>query len=71
MYILNDINNWKCLKQIDGYGNNIYKNKITKTHYRYIYNKYLYWIKKNVFYNYIYHKNTNIFVINMEVKMYQ
>jgi hypothetical protein len=68
MYMLNDINNWKCLKQIDGYGNNINKNKIPKTHYRSIYNKYLYWIKKNIFYNafynYICHKNTNILLLD-------
>ena len=49
LYILNDVNNWSFLKNVEGYGNNINKNKITKTHYRTIYNKYVYWVKKNVF----------------------
>jgi hypothetical protein len=52
LYILNDVNNWSFLKNVEEYGNNI--NKITKTHYRTIYNKYVYWVKKNVFYNAFY-----------------
>jgi hypothetical protein len=68
MYMLNDINNWSFLKQIDGYGNDINKNKVPKTHYRSIYNKFVYWTKNNVFYNafYNYHfkNNTNILLLD-------
>ena len=62
--MLNDVNSWSFLKNINCYCNNINKKDISKSHHRTIYNKHLYWVKKNVFYNafYNYHCfiNTNI-----------
>ena len=39
MYLFNDVNNWKFLKNIDGYGNKIQKELIPKYHYKIIENK--------------------------------
>jgi hypothetical protein len=78
MYLLNDINNWSFLKNIKGYGNN---NKyIPVNHYKTIYNKYLYWNKKKVFYNafhnYLCNYNTKLLIIdatsiNTDLKIFQ
>ena len=72
LYILNDVNNWSYLKNVEGNCNNI--NKITKTHYRTIYNKYVYWVKKNVFYNafykYICKQSINIFINKVQIYYY-
>jgi hypothetical protein len=42
LYLLNDVNNWKLLTKIEGYGFNLEKENITKYHYKTIYNKYVY-----------------------------
>ena len=51
MYLFNDVNNWKFLKNIDGYGNKIQKELIPKYHYKTIENKFNYWTKKGIFKN--------------------
>ena len=40
LYFLNDVNNWKFFKNIEGYGFNFNKKNIPKYHYKTIYNKY-------------------------------
>ena len=68
LYLLNDVNNWKFLTKIEGYGFNLEKKNIPKYHYKTIYNKYVYWIKKDIFkkafYNYFYKKNTNLLLLD-------
>ena len=68
LYMLNDVNSWSFLKNINGYGNNINKKDIPKSHHRTIYNKYLYWIKNKVFYNAFYNYrcliNTNLLLLD-------
>lgn len=50
MHLLNDINNWKFLKNVKGYGENL-KNNIPKYHYKTIENKFNYWTNKGIFIN--------------------
>lgn len=51
LYLLNDINNWSFLKNIQGYGENFKKEDIPKYHYKTIQNKFNYWTKKGIFKN--------------------
>ena len=60
--ILNDINKWSFIINLKDY------NSKFKFHYKTIYNKFVFWSKKNVFYNafynYIFKKNTNLLLID-------
>lgn len=51
MYLLNDINNWSFLKNIQGYGEYLKKEVVPKYHYKTIQNKFNYWTNKGIFKN--------------------
>ncbi len=57
-YMLNDVNNWNFISKLKEY------NSEYKYHYKTIYNKFVYWTKKdifkNAFNNFIYTKKTNL-----------
>jgi hypothetical protein len=61
-HMLNNSNNWKFLSQLKLY-DSVYEN-----HYKSIYNKFLFWTKKdifkNAFYNFKYNHNTNLLLID-------
>ena len=51
IYLLNDINNWSFLKNIQGYGEHLKKENVPKYHYKTIQNKFNYWTNKDIFKN--------------------
>ena len=51
MYLLNDINNWSFLKNIQGYGEYLKREVVPKYHYKTIQNKFNYWTNKGIFKN--------------------
>ena len=61
-YVLNDVNNWFFISKLKDYDSKY------KYHYKTIYNKFLYWSKKdvfkNAFYNYQFKSNTNLLLID-------
>lgn len=69
-HLLKDVNNWKFLENIKGYGE--YKDTIIpKYHYKTIQNKYNYWVSKNIFSN-AFEKikcdlNSNILIIDSTI----
>ena len=62
LLILNDVNNWFFISKLKDYNSNF------KYHYKTIYNKFLYWSKKdifkNAFYNFTFKKHTNLLLID-------
>lgn len=62
LYMLNDINRWSFISKLKDYNSNF------KFHYKTIYNKFVYWSKKdifkNAFYNYRFKSNTNLLLID-------
>lgn len=60
--MLNDINRWSFISKLKDYNSNF------KFHYKTIYNKFVYWSKKdifkNAFYNYRFKSNTNLLLID-------
>ena len=60
--MLRDINSWFFISKLKDYNSNF------KYHYKTIYNKFLYWSKKdvfkNAFYNFYFKSNTNLLLID-------
>ena len=59
MYLLNDINNWSFLKNIQGYGEYLKREVVPKYHYKTIQNKFNYWTDKGIFKNAFNKLNSN------------
>jgi len=62
LFMLRDINSWFFIYKLKDYNSNF------KYHYKTIYNKFLYWSKKdvfkNAFYNFYFKSNTNLLLID-------
>jgi len=72
MHLLNNVNNWRFLENIKGYGETNDKHlNVPKYHYKTIQNKFNYWTSKNIFKNAFekikYNYNSNILFIDSTI----